>query len=90
MKVFIFSAHCLCGRLSRKRLSIKVLRIYMQKMAVFNEVKMLPQNAAGIRTAVFPEVEAKSKHHKGTLVENFCSSSYLVSVTHLPVARKIF
>lgn len=91
VKVFTLPAHCsqcLCGRVSRKRLITKALGICMQKLAVFNEVKMLPLNAAGIAQLLFPGVKVKLKHHKGTLVESFSSSWYLVSVTHLSVARK--
>lgn len=77
MKAFTLPAHCsqcLCSRVSKKRVSIRVFRICMQEVAVVNAVKMLPQNTAGIAQLLFPGEEAKLKHQKCTLVENFSSS----------------
>lgn len=56
-KVFALAAHCiqcLCGRVSRKRVSIKAVRTCVQKVAVFIEVKVLPQNADEITQLSFP------------------------------------
>lgn len=75
--MFTLPAHCsqcACNRVSRKRLGIKALRICIKKVAVFSDVKKLLQYAAGIAELLFPGVEAKLKHHKGTVVENFSSS----------------